>query len=155
MAQETNLSLFANNVNTSGLLELGSGVTGTLPSARLTGTYDISISGNAATATLATTATDVTNGLGSGQTWQDVSASRASGTTYTNSTGKPILVNIIMGTTTNTTNSSLTVGGVVVSRFSQDDNYTQRSTLSAIVPNGATYALTSGGAPIVNWVELR
>ena len=33
-----------------------------------------------------------TNGLGHGQTWTDVSGSRSSGVTYTNSTGKPIVV---------------------------------------------------------------
>ncbi len=93
--------------------------------------------------------------IGVGQTWQDVTSSRANSTTYTNSTGKPIMVHIMMGTTANTTNSSLTVGGIVVSRFSQDDNFTQRSTLSAIVPNGTTYVLTSGGAGIISWVELR
>lgn len=150
MAQETNLSLFANNVNTSGLLELGSGVTGTLPSARLTGTYDISISGNAATATLATTATNVTNGLGSGQTWQDVKASRAFGTTYTNNTGKPIAV--FAGTTGYIGNLLFYVGGVLIGRgYGVTAN--GEVAVYGIVPNGSTYQITGGG--LAYWAELR
>lgn len=115
-----------------------------------------STSGNVLTSN-GTTWTSATpaGGLGIGQTWQDVTGSRAFSTTYTNNTGKPISVHVMMGVTGNTTNSYLTVGGLIVSRFSQDDNFTQSSTLSAIVPNGTTYSVTSGGAGLVSWVELR
>jgi len=53
--------------------------------------------------------------IGVGQTWQDITASRALGTTYTNSTGKPIVVNpIIIGSGSNTIYSTITVDGVIV-----------------------------------------
>ena len=113
-----------------------------------------STSGNVLTSNGTTwTSAAPTSGIGVGQTWQNVS--RALGTVYTNSTGKPIFVQVMMGNTVNTTNSYLTVGGVIVSRFSQDDNYTQSSTLSAIVPNNTSYSVTTGGAGLVSWVELR
>jgi hypothetical protein len=57
------------------------------------GTWDISISGNAATATLAT---NVANGFGVGQVWQGVG--RGSGTWYQNTTGRPIMVFARWGT---------------------------------------------------------
>lgn len=50
--------------------------------------------------------------IGYGQTWQSVTAGRTSGTTYTNTTGKPIFVsvNVIM----NAPGSTLVIDGVVV-----------------------------------------
>lgn len=112
-------------------------------------------SGNVLTSNGTTWSSSTNLAVGVGQTWQDVSSSRSFGTSYTNSTGKPIFVQVMMGNTSNTTTSYLTVGGVIICRFSQDDNYTQSSTLSGIVPNGASYSVTTGGAGLVSWVELR
>jgi hypothetical protein len=86
-------------------------------------------------------------GVGIGQTWQDVLASRASGVTYTNTTGKPIMVNVTENT--NTT-SYLYVDGVLVSyHFGTGADLT----MSAIVPNGSNYSVTAGG--LIGWAELR
>ena len=133
--------------------------------ANATGTWNISITGNAATATNATNATTAANGgvtsvngstgavtitsVGTGQSWQDVSGSRAIGVTYTNSTGRVIAVavNTSSGATT-----TLSVGGVVVGRYGQDTGGLG-SQLFAIVPNGASY-VASGGS-INTWAELR
>lgn len=52
--------------------------------------------------------------IGVGQTWQDVTVSRVAGTTYTNSTGKPIMIAIqaINITTSAGVNLTVTVGWV-------------------------------------------
>lgn len=83
---------------------------------------------------------------GEGQTWQDVAASRVSGTTYTNSTGKPIQVSI----STVWSASNITVGGVIIASPST----TQINGFSFIVPNGATYVVTGLTAGF-RWAELR
>lgn len=80
----------------------------------------------------------------SGQTWQTVT--RVSGTTYTNSTGKPILVSI---TTGGAGTSVCTVDGVTV--VSQAGSLQAQN--SFIVPNNSTYSCTN--ASIQLWRELR
>lgn len=86
--------------------------------------------------------------LGVGQTWQDVSASRVAGTTYTNTTGRPIFVSILSQVNTNTT---IVVNGVNVS--AANPGASNRSGMSAIVPSGGTYSTASYQAG--NWAELR
>jgi hypothetical protein len=87
-------------------------------------------------------------GVGIGQTWQDVSASRASGVTYTNTTGKPIMVNIME--TTNAT-AEFYVNGVLVGRGVGTGT---DGTISAIVPNGSNYNASLPGG-FAAWAELR
>jgi hypothetical protein len=89
------------------------------------------------------------SGLGIGQTWQDVTGSRALGTTYTNSTSSPIAVSVNTSTGAQTT---LTVGGVVAGRYSQSTGGLG-SQLSAVVPVGVSYVATGG--TLSNWAELR
>jgi hypothetical protein len=100
--------------------------------------------------------------IGVGQTWQDVTASRALSTTYTNSTGKPIQVNIWMavsGSPAGNTDIQLSVGAVVVavaSMYFASAAGNRIPLVTAIVPNGATYsAVSPAGAGTLNWVELR
>lgn len=90
-------------------------------------------------------------GLGVNQTWQNVTGSRVGGTTYTNSTGNPIMVNIVRGQRGYVNSISLTVGGVNVARSVTASD--SGSTMSAIVPNGATYVLSANDFDV--WVELR
>jgi hypothetical protein len=86
--------------------------------------------------------------IGYGQTWQDVSASRASGTTYYNTTGKPIY----MITNSNlSAGATLTINGTVV--YTTVANAV-RDTLSFIIPIGASYVWTASTA-IYTWSELR
>ena len=91
-------------------------------------------------------ATPVT-GIGDGQTWQDVTASRSTNTTYTNNTGKPIMVmlRIITG------GAGATVGGVTIMDFSSA-NLNTATNGNFIVPTGATYSVTGS---INKWFELR
>jgi hypothetical protein len=108
---------------------------------------------SATTATTATTATNVTNGLGvSTQSYQNVTGSRAFGTTYTNSTGKPIWV---WYSATDATSGGATyayVGGNLAC-FSGTDLY-PRNFAGFIVPNGVTYSITSN-SNLAYWLELR
>lgn len=76
--------------------------------------------------------------LGYGQTWQSVI--RNSGTTYYNTTGKPILIAVQVfqsgaGITT------LTISGVAVG-FGQQSGVSGGSNISAIIPVGASYVIT-------------
>jgi len=91
--------------------------------------------------------------LGVGQTWQDVTGSRVSGTTYYNTTGKPIQLDVIAtnpGTHSNfiITINGVSLGSVYAGAVASHDN---RNT---IVPNGQSYLLTTSGS-FFQWSELR
>jgi hypothetical protein len=103
--------------------------------------------------TLATQEYVGTQALGVGQTWQNVTASRAVGTTYTNTTGRPIVVSIAT-TAPAPVLSLLTVNGLTVS-WQQVGG--ERNTVSAVVPNGNTYVLGQifGSLSAADWFELR
>lgn len=94
--------------------------------------------------------------IGIGQTWQLLTSSRAIGTTYTNSTGRPIMVAAVF--TNNSTNQTMgfTVSGVNVV-FDQMAGVNTGGGGTIIIPNGATYvAYTSAGTlTLVSWSELR
>jgi hypothetical protein len=95
-------------------------------------------------------AIDNPQGLGYGQTWQDVTASRAASTTYTNSTGKPIALNI-WGI--NAGSVSLTINGVTAD-ISGINASVPSINLDGIVPPGATYGI-GACSTITLWSELR
>lgn len=97
------------------------------------------------------TATANLHDLGVGQTWQDVTASRAAGVNYTNTTGKPIVVTAQAGSTGSNSALALTTGGGVVWAFSVTG---YSCSASIVVPNGATYILSTATNYTV-WYELR
>ena len=98
-----------------------------------------------------TTPTWVGGNLGVGQTWQTVT--RASGTTYTNSTGRPIQISIVLNMF-GTNQGSLVVNGLtVISAIVGAASATQQFTF--IIPNGNTYILTLSAGTINSWLELR
>lgn len=104
-----------------------------------------------------TTSSGGGGGLGIGQTWQDVTASRALGTTYTNSTGKPIFVSIYT-TSNNTpaTGATLSVDGINVQSnqgYAGPNGTGTNLSISTVVPAGSTYLLS--GANFLAWAELR
>jgi len=92
--------------------------------------------------------------LGYGQTWQNVAASRVLGTTYYNTTGKPIQVNAQPQATTNGT-SSIVVSGITAASSVASANL--GTIVTVIVPAGATYVVDNnqGSKSIVTWAELR
>lgn len=110
-----------------------------------------SVNGNTGNVTVAS--------VGVGQTWQDMSASRASGTTYTNSTGKPIMVNVFNNALDAGFTISATVGGVLVGYAGGGAGGDARraGTVSFIVPDGTSYAVTYSayGLSSIKWSELR
>ena len=90
-------------------------------------------------------------GIGVGQTWQDVSGSRSLGTTYTNSTGKPILVLVRTGSNS----LSATIGGVNLGVIAANQSGgSGGQNVAVIVPDTVTYVFTSSGS-LQNWSELR
>jgi hypothetical protein len=112
-----------------------------------------STSGNVLTSNGTTWTSAAAGGIGVGQTWQDVKASRVSGTTYTNSTGKPIGVSF--STSFNGPNDTIViVDSIEIWRFGIRDNYSTSTGTFFIVPNGNTYSITAPGG-IRNWAELR
>jgi len=97
-------------------------------------------------------------GIGFGQTWQNVGASRSTGTTYTNTTGSPIQISItglITGSVAFT--DWFEVGGTVVSRVGGvGSTANMPAYVYAIVPPATTYRLnTVSGVAFNYWAELR
>lgn len=97
-------------------------------------------------------ALDAMQSFGYGQTWQSVT--RTSGTTYYNTTGKPITFSAysIVATAIDYT---ITVNGLQVARSAYNSGTSGVQFVSAVIPPGASYVLTvaAGGAPTS--VELR
>ena len=95
--------------------------------------------------------------LGVDQTWQDVKQSRNSGITYTNNTGKPIQVHIVLHDT-NGIGLTVTVNGVNIINLYYDVPPGGFYPLSFIVPPTHTYRVFwagDDGTQLVNWSELR
>jgi len=101
-------------------------------------------------------------GLGEGQTWSDVTASRTMGTTYTNSTGRPIAVsinpNLPQATTWHGVGFRINGAEVATSRcYGNYGTFAERPNMFIVVPDGATYSLNiiAGSPTIIYWRELR
>ena len=90
----------------------------------------------------------------SGQTWQAVTGSRALATTYTNSTGKPILVHIDFNQNSTQQNTTFVISGVTVTGLLGVQNISSNWGFSFIIPPGGTYSAT-GNNTISVWSELR
>ena len=89
--------------------------------------------------------------LGYSQTWQNLTGSRAVNTTYYNTTGKPISVNILI--TNIGTTGGIAVNGVTCSYALNVAN--NNNLVTAIVPVGASYILTPAAMTFSVWSELR
>ena len=95
--------------------------------------------------------------FGIGQTYSNVTASRAKNVTYTNTTGKAILVNVCATCTDGDGGLTVTVDGVRVGYSSGQQSGGSgnwQNTITFIVPNLMQYVV-SGNSAIVFWVELR
>jgi hypothetical protein len=94
------------------------------------------------------------DGFGVNQTWQNVTSSRSLGVTYTNTTGKPIMVYIFFrDSDDNGTPTSFLIDGVQF--VSSGGSGMKNTMLSFIVPNGNTYSIQTTNASFYNWNELR
>ncbi|WP_272572302.1 phage tail protein [Providencia sp. PROV258] len=99
------------------------------------------------------------SGLGYGQTWKDVKASRTVSTIYTNSTGKPILVSISPnGARDHYMGFDCFINNVKVA-VSVGYGGESKPQLCFIVPNGSTYKIEYSANVTKNginmWTELR
>ena len=95
--------------------------------------------------------------LGVGQTWTNVTASRAIATQYTNTTGKPILV--VISCTGNGANGlfGAMVDGSTIMYSPSTASSGYWTSVSFVVPNGSTYNTNQQGANVTLgiWWELR
>jgi len=112
----------------------------TLPAASLTGTLP-AIDGSALT--------DIPS-LGVNQTWQNLTASRSAGVTYTNTTGNPIQVSA----RANVGQITLTIDSIPV-ELQTDGNLNNSTKVTGTVPDGDTYSVTLSGGSLSYWAELR
>lgn len=93
------------------------------------------------------------------QTWQNVTASRVIGTTYTNNTGQPITV--YCNGSSGTANSAVmvTIDDTIEIRGNTQTGTAVRMSSSAVVPAGSDYKITNsngaGGITVNDWLELR
>ena len=97
------------------------------------------------------------NSLGQGQTWQNVTGTKVHSTTYTNSTGRPIEVVVSVQFTQAVQAVAVAlVGGVFITTVGGITG--GWSSMSFVVPAGATYSVAIPGGTGVNltqWAELR
>jgi hypothetical protein len=94
--------------------------------------------------------------LGYGQTYQSftVGTQRVGGTTYYNTTGKPILVNCFGINSAANFGFACYVGGVLIQNpAGTNQGYTPN--ISMLVPPGASYSVTIVNINTPTWIELR
>lgn len=99
-------------------------------------------------------------GFGIGVTPQNVSGSRAFGGTYTNDTGKPLLVFVATGgIAANNATLSVSIKGAAAVAFASNVFGGAQATIGVggnfIVPPGATYSVTASAGTLQNWTEFR
>lgn len=93
--------------------------------------------------------------LGIGQTWQNVTGLRVLGATYTNNTGRPIVVCVVNRYISVADFLNVYISGSLIMSVDKGANGEHADT-SFIVPVGATYRLTMDqNANIQSWAELR
>lgn len=91
----------------------------------------------------------VSTPIGEGQTWQDVFSNRTSGTTYQNTTGRPIMVSIFAtGNIPSVEVSSNGTDWITI----QNSSSNAIATCTIIVPNTWRYRSTG---TLTRWTELR
>lgn len=87
--------------------------------------------------------------------WQDLTASRVLGTTYTNTSGRPRYVHITTINTGTSNGARLTVGEVLIRG---DDPATGTPgfpmVVQAIVPAGQTYIASNAAQTLTSWLEI-
>lgn len=92
--------------------------------------------------------------FGQAQTEQDLTASRALGTTYVNFTGRPILVNVELLSTAVGVTARATVNGVSFCGSSYPTSSASVA-VTVMVRPGASYSVPAGSYTLVSWKEIR
>lgn len=161
LVDETNLTsptTITSGSNSAGVIYSASAVAPASPY-RIVGFIDVT---EAAVGTWATAPTLVQGaggaalawmgGVGNGQSWQGVS--RVNGVTYYNTTGRPIMINVIANTANGGIYVNITVQGVGITSDAIGGG-SSLTTSSAIVPPGAPYSVTLTGLGAYTTYELR
>ena len=159
----TNKTLRVHDGSTVGGTRLATLTGGLVPVSQLpdatTSVKGVVILNNTLTSTSTTQALTAAQGkalsdtmFGVNQTWGSYTTLRASDTIYTNTTGRPITVNIILNDRNDSSTMFVEVGGINIGYLSSSNQYGQAKTLSFIVPNGSIYKVIG---TFDGWVELR
>lgn len=126
-----------------------------------TGALQVSVEQTAGSGTAAAWTVSLTGpralALGDGQTWTNVKASRSLGVTYTNTTGRSIMVMAtILEISPSIAGVTVLIDGSLMASWYSDNNGTDIAPISFIVPAGSSYRInTSGGCSVEQWSELR
>ena len=102
-------------------------------------------------------AIEANKGLGIGQTWQNMTTQRKKDIVYTNTTGRPIMINVAGAINNSSEDIQLLIDNVLTQKI----NIGSRSGyICAVVPAGATYKITTSSNSQINpsgfvWMELR
>lgn len=102
---------------------------------------------------VASTAFATGQDFGIGQTPQDLTSNRVAGTTYTNTTGKPILVSVILRAGSSDFRH-VYLNGVVWAKVTTNTTTLEIVQVIIPVPSGSTYSVQVG-TTIDLWTELR
>ena len=163
----TNKTLRVHDGSTVGGTSLATLTGGLVPTTQLpaatTSVQGAVILNNTVTSTSATQALTAAQGkalndqaFGIGQTYSDVTASRVSGTTYTNSSTRLIMLSIAVRDSGGAGAATLYVNSSIAIRLDDlaggSSGYVQ---IVAVVPSGQTYKLDATGNLITFWGELR
>jgi len=100
--------------------------------------------------------------IGDGQVWTDQTLTRVLGTIYTNTSSRPITMNVKLSNVAAVLGSAAiaTVGGVIISGDTLNTGTTLPAftSVTTVVPVGATYSVTYGGLTVgvtlTSWMEL-
>jgi len=162
----TNKTLRVHDGTTAGGTRLATLTGGLVPATQLpaatTSVQGAVILNNTLTSTSTTQALTAAQGkvlndqaFGVGQTWQDVSGSRAKSVTYTNATGKPIQVSVIVQDSGSVADLYFFVNGASAVRMPDiaggSAGFQQ---LTITVPSTQTYRLETANL-LQAWLELR
>ncbi len=97
-----------------------------------------------------------TGALGVGQTWQNVTSSRAVNTTYTNTTGRPIMVVFTPNASANLYGYAVVNGLNIAYQQFTPSGGGGCAAWSFVVPSGGTYSITNtSNLTLLSWFELR
>ena len=90
--------------------------------------------------------------VGVGQTWQDFTGSRVRGTSYQNTTGRPIMVSVSVDGGSTPAVFEVSIDNVTWVQVG--NTTTQFGSFNIVVPSGSYYRAT-GSDSLGNWAELR
>ena len=126
---------------------------GALDASNLTGNINASQLTGALPAIDGSALTGIESGIGTGQSWQTVS--RSAGTSYQNTTGKPIMIGYMNNYIVSYEPQVSTNNSTWIAVGSGDNSGGGQVPQQFIVPNGHYYRINTSSAGVKIWSELR